>query len=131
MKRVIYITFGTFSLGLGILGIITPGLPTTVFLLISSFFYVRSSKRMYGWLVNHPRLGKTLREWDEHKSITMRTRRTALISMWTAILISSALMYGRWIIMAIIISMGALGTVVLLMVPVRKNDAADKQDDTP
>ena len=49
--KVLLITIGTFFIGVSIVGIFIPILPTTPFLLISAALYARSSKRFYHWLI--------------------------------------------------------------------------------
>ena len=55
--KALLVTVGTLSVGLGVLGIFLPLLPTTVFLLLAAACYARSSERFYQWLVNHRWLG--------------------------------------------------------------------------
>ena len=52
MKKIIYIMIGCISLGLGIIGVILPILPTVPFVLLAAFCYARSSERLDGWFKN-------------------------------------------------------------------------------
>jgi uncharacterized membrane protein YbaN (DUF454 family) len=70
---------GTLFLGLGITGVFVPLLPTTPFLLLSAACYARSSKRLYDWLLNHPVMGRIIREWRTHRRMPLRAKRMALV----------------------------------------------------
>lgn len=85
MKKVIFVILGTITLVLGSIGIFIPILPTTPFLLLSAFFYVRSSKRMYDWLLRHKVFGKYLYNYITHKAIPVRVKISALILIWISI----------------------------------------------
>ena len=65
---------GIVSLALGIAGIFLPLLPTTPFLLLSAWLFVRSSPRLYAWLTNHPRLGPYIRNFRENRAIPLRVK---------------------------------------------------------
>ena len=52
MKKILYIMIGCISLGLGIIGVILPILPTVPFLLLAAFCFARSSERLNGWFKN-------------------------------------------------------------------------------
>lgn len=52
MKKIIYIFIGCISLGLGIIGVIFPILPTVPFVLLAAFCFARSSERLDGWFKN-------------------------------------------------------------------------------
>lgn len=84
--RVLYIILGTISLILGILGIFLPLLPTTPFLLLTAFLYMRSSTRCYNWLMNQKYLGSYIRNYSEHKVIPLRAKIITLILLWGSII---------------------------------------------
>ena len=51
--RILWILLGSLSVGMGVIGIFVPGWPTTIFLIVASYFYIRSSRRLYNWLINN------------------------------------------------------------------------------
>ncbi len=76
------IAFGWVNIGLGVLGMFLPVMPTTVFLLIALWAFSRSSQRFHRWLYTHPTLGRTLRDWHSHGVIPLRVKILA-VSMMT------------------------------------------------
>ncbi len=89
VRRFLLMVAGTISLGLGILGIPLPLLPTTPFLLLSAYCYARSSERFYYWLINHRIFGKHIRNYREHRGTTLRVKTWALILLWLSICFSA------------------------------------------
>ena len=87
IKAVLLLT-GTISLGLGILGMVLPVLPTTPFLLLSAAAYARGSKRFYHWLMANKWFGPTILSYREGKGIPRKTKITAIAMLWTSILSS-------------------------------------------
>jgi uncharacterized membrane protein YbaN (DUF454 family) len=83
--RILWIIFGTFSLGLGLLGIILPLLPTTPLLLLSAYCYSKGSKRLHKWLINHKWFGKYIRNYLEGKGIPLKTKIIAIAFIWITI----------------------------------------------
>jgi uncharacterized protein len=51
------------SLGLGIVGVFVPGLPTTVFVLLAAYAAARGSERLHARLLADPRFGQVIRDW--------------------------------------------------------------------
>ena len=80
--RIFLTIIGLISLGLGILGAFLPVLPTTPFLLLSATLFLKSNKRLYNWLMNHPRLGPYIRNFLEHKAIPLRVKIVAVSLVW-------------------------------------------------
>ena len=69
-----YLVFGIISFCLGAVGVIIPGLPTTPFMILSSILFLRSSDRMYKWLINHPKFGKYVLDFKKGKGINLKTK---------------------------------------------------------
>lgn len=114
MKRTVYIAAGGSCTGLGVLGIFVPGLPTTVFLLMASYFFARSSPKAHRWLVQHPRLGPFLQQAG-NREMTMKAKVCSLVAMWIGISLSAWALssYGP-VAPLVLVVLGMIGTSVLM-----------------
>jgi uncharacterized protein len=83
MTRIPYICLGWLMLMLGVIGVFVPLMPTTIFLILASWFFARSSPRLEAWLLSHPRFGATLRAWKETGAVPRGAKATACIGMTT------------------------------------------------
>lgn len=88
MKKTILVILGSFCLGLAILGVFLPILPTTPFLLLSAALYARSSQKLYNWLLNHKIFGEYIRNFREDKSIPLNIKILSISTMWLVMLYS-------------------------------------------
>ncbi|MEZ5455111.1 MAG: YbaN family protein [Lysobacteraceae bacterium] len=85
--RWVWLSFALMALGLGIVGIFVPGLPTVPFVLLASFFAARGSHRLHAWLHRHAVFGPMIRDWEREGAVSRRAKRIALASMVMASLI--------------------------------------------
>ena len=81
MMRVVYFCMGCVMVALGAIGAVTPLLPTTIFLIGAAACFARSSPRLEAWLLNHPRFGKTLRDWRSDGAISRPAKMMACAGM--------------------------------------------------
>ena len=111
--RPLWFALGSASLGLGIIGIFLPLLPTTPFVLAAAFFFSRSSPVVHDWLLAHRTFGPAIRDWRERRAISRRGKTAAAIAMAAALLISFATGVG-WAVIAIQVAVmaGALTFVL-------------------
>jgi len=79
IKKVLYIILGSLCLVLGSVGIFLPILPTTPFLLLSAYFYVRSSEKLYNWLINHKIFGRYIYNYVTYKAVPKKAKITAIL----------------------------------------------------
>lgn len=107
---------GSVSLSLGVLGIFVPGLPTTVFLLGAAACYVRSSDKMYDWLLRHRILGTYINNYRKHRAMPLKSKINALVMMWTMIGLSAGIFIENVTVKIIVVFAGIIGTVAILMV---------------
>ncbi|WP_333908224.1 YbaN family protein [Primorskyibacter aestuariivivens] len=90
--RGVWIALGFLAIGLGVLGIVLPLLPTTVFFLLAAFCFARSSRALHDWLVEHPTFGPPIVNWREYRAISRRAKITALTAM--VVLLVGGLVFG-------------------------------------
>lgn len=111
---------GSLSLGLGIVGVVLPGLPTTPFVLLSAACYARASPRLHGWLRGHRLFGPLVRDWEAHRSLTRRTKRIAQGSMLVMVGISAWGLRHQPVALAAVLVAALIGVWVVARIPTRK-----------
>lgn len=79
--RVFWFVVAVLSMILALIGAILPGLPTTVFVLISAWAAARSSKRFHHWLMTHRLFGPSLQRWQQGRLVSRKGKWAALFSM--------------------------------------------------
>ena len=84
MKKFLFITIGVLSVILGIIGIFVPGLPTTPFILLSSWLFYKSSKRLHDRLHRSP-LGKYIRRYESRQGMSLTGKFISIACMWIMI----------------------------------------------
>ncbi len=87
--KVLFVVLGTMSLIIGIIGIIVPGLPTTPFLLLTAWLYLKSSEKLYQKLIGNKFVGYYIVEYQKKEGLTTRTRLTSIGIMWVMIAMST------------------------------------------
>ena len=87
MKRYLWLTLGMLSLGMAYIGIVTPGIPFSVFLVFSAYCFSKSSKRMHDWLYNHKHFGPFLTNWTNHKVFPLKMKYMMLAVMSSSLAI--------------------------------------------
>ena len=80
--RWMLIAAGMICVGLGALGIVLPGLPTTPFLLLAAYCFARSSEHFHSWLLNHGWFGSYVRNFEEGRGMTRPAKGSTLLVMW-------------------------------------------------
>jgi len=122
LLKYLFVTLGSIFLGLGVIGVFVPGLPTTPFLLLSAAFYVRSSRRMYRWLLNHKIFGKFIRDFRESRSISLRNKLVSISTMMIMLSLSVFVFVDELYTKIIILILGIIGFAVILSFPTTKNN---------
>jgi uncharacterized membrane protein YbaN (DUF454 family) len=87
---------GIISLSLGIVGAFLPALPTTPFLLLSAALFLRSNRRLYDWLLNHPRMGVYISNFVKHRSIPLRVKIISITTLWATLLYCAIFVASHW-----------------------------------
>ena len=123
LRRVMYVALGLFFVGLAVLGAVLPVLPTTPFLLLASFFFVRSSQRLHDWLLRSRLFGPLLRDWNQHRAVRPRVKVVALVML--AVAVTCSAVFGRlaWYLVVMLVALASVGAFVVLRLPVIREPA--------
>jgi len=88
MKRALFIVVGTIAVGLGVIGIFLPIFPQTPFFILAAICYVRSSERMYNWLISRKFFGEHVENFMKHRAICKKAKTAMYFTIWIPVIIS-------------------------------------------
>lgn len=130
VNRALWAAGGFVSVGLGSLGIIVPGFPTTVFFIVAAWCFSHGSPRFERWVLDLPRIGPLVRDHRAGLGMPRKAKVIALSMMWAAIALSSFLLRGTPVWVAVVVALGLVGTgYIVRFVPTRERVLAERAGD--
>lgn len=115
--KLLYIFIGTFFLIIGILGIFLPLLPATPFLLLTAFFYAKSSKKLYDWLLSKKWLSAYIVHYKKGTGIDPKIKIITLVILWLSITISIYNVFSKFNIVIILFCIAVGVSIHILLIP--------------
>ena len=112
--RIAFIVVGHLCLALGITGVILPVLPGVVFLIGAAACYARGSMRFYNWLLGHRWLGPPVRDWEEHRAMTVRAKVVAIAMLVGGIAVTIVFVV-ELVWLRIVLALLAIGLTTLIL----------------
>jgi len=112
--RALYLTLAAVFFGLAVLGAVLPVLPTTPFLLLTSWCLVRSSPKLHARLRRSPLFGPLINDWEQHHGVRLHVKWSALGMLVVAV--GASLWFGHlapWLELVLIV-LAAVGAFVIL-----------------
>src|SRR5262245_25741123 len=117
LRRVVYVVLGLLFLGLATVGVFTPVLPTTPFLLLAAWFFARSSARLHAWLLRSRLFGGMIRDWQKHRGVRPRVKVVALTLLPLVVFTSAYFGNLPWYLVTMLIVLATIGAVVVIRLP--------------
>lgn len=108
---------GVFFLGLGLLGVLLPGLPTTPFLLLASYFFIRSSPRLNQRLLDSRLFGPLLADWQHRGGIRQHVKLKAISVVTVTVAASAYMSRHSPPLVLVICAAAAVGLIVIARLP--------------
>ena len=87
MKKILYNILGFICLGLAYIGVVTPGIPFSIFIVIASWAFAKGNDRMHKWLYNHKLFGKFLTNWTNKRVFPFYAKISMVIMMSLSVLL--------------------------------------------
>ena len=89
LKKVLWTTAGLLSLGMAYIGVVTPGIPYSPFVVFAAYCFSKGSERMHKWMYNHKLFGPFLTNWGEKRVFPTKMKFFMLAMMTTSLIIMS------------------------------------------
>ncbi|SHF76065.1 hypothetical protein SAMN05444273_11182 [Litoreibacter ascidiaceicola] len=113
LVRLVWLGFGLLALGLGIVGVFLPLLPTTPLVLLAAFAFTKGSPRLRGMLVGHRIFGPIIADWEASGAIAPRYKIAACTAMAAILCVSVIMDLSATIIAVQAICLGTAALFVL------------------
>lgn len=81
MKKVLWNTLGILSLVMAYIGVITPGLPYSPFVVFAAYCFSNGSETLHRWIYKHPLFGPFLTNWTEKRVFPTKMKYLMLVTM--------------------------------------------------
>jgi len=120
IQKIFYFSSGIILVTIGTIGIFLPVLPTTIFLILASACFIRSSPKAHQFLRNHKIFGQYIKNYEEKSGLTIKSKIYNIIFLWIMILMS-VIFFTEEIIIRIVLFIIAIGvTIHLIMIKTKK-----------
>lgn len=116
-----YLISGFLLVTIGVIGIFLPVLPTTIFLILASACFIKSSPQANEWLRNHKILGMYIKNYQDKSGLTLKSKIINITLLWLMISASAILFTELWYIKLLLFLIAIGVTIHLLMVKTKRN----------
>jgi uncharacterized membrane protein YbaN (DUF454 family) len=119
---------GLLAVAIGGVGVVVPGLPTTVFFIVAAWCFSHASERLERWVLDLPRIGPMVRDHRAGLGMPRRAKFIAIAMIVLAVTVSVTLGIDRWAIRAAVLALGAIGIAyIAARVPTRERVLHERQ----
>lgn len=119
------LVFAWLNVALAMIGVIVPGMPTTIFLIIAFWAFSKCSVRFQRWLWEHPKFGSLIQAWHLHRVIPVKAKIMAGSMMALSVVIVIVFVAESWVFPAVL---AAILVPILAYIVTRASVAPDGAD---
>ncbi len=87
LRKVVWTTIGLLSLGMAYVGVVTPGIPYSPFVVFAAYCFSKGSDRLHKWIYNHKIFGPFLTNWNQKRVFPQKMKFFMLARMSTSLLV--------------------------------------------
>ncbi|MBO1436404.1 YbaN family protein [Meiothermus sp. CFH 77666] len=107
--RPLWLSLGFFFAGLGFVGTVVPGMPSTVFFILAAYFFSRSSQRFLNWVLNLPKVGPIVRDYRDGLGMSRKAKIFALCMLSFFALTSAIFLIPVFWVKVVVLVLGLVG----------------------
>ncbi|AJE48222.1 hypothetical protein SAMN05443573_10650 [Celeribacter indicus] len=115
-RKYAHFILGWLCIALGMVGVVLPVMPTTVFVILAAFFFAKGSPRLRAKLLNHPYFGPQIRNWEETGAIPRNIKVLSITMMLTSF-VPTLLLRISWPWLALQATLIVLGALYIVTRP--------------
>ena len=119
ISRGVFFSLGVTFLGIGIIGIVIPILPTTPFILVSAFCFGKSSKRIEKWITSNRYFGSYIENYKANKGVPLDVKLKSIGFLWITLIISALIFSNNIYLLILLIIVGIAVTAHILLLKTR------------
>ncbi len=128
LARAGWLLGGLLAVAVGAIGIVVPGLPTTVCFIVAAWCFSRSSERLERWVLELPRIGPMVRDHRAGLGMARRAKVIAIAMIVVAVSLSVTFGIDSWPIRAVVLALGAVGVLyITVRVPTRERVLRERE----
>lgn len=131
VRKAVLIFIGTVFVGLGVVGMFLPLVPTTVFLLLAAYCYSRSSERFHDWLLTNRWCGKYIKNYREGRGMTAGQKARTILLLWASIGFSIWLVNGKFWLTLLLAAIAIGVTAHVLWIRTHRPEMDGSSAETP
>jgi len=120
LLKYFYLISGFILIAIGVIGIFLPLLPTTIFLILASIWFIKSTPKANEWLRNHKVLGGYIDNYQNKTGLTRNVEIANIVTLWTSISLSAFLLTDELYIRIILFIIAIGVTIHLVMIKTKK-----------
>jgi uncharacterized membrane protein YbaN (DUF454 family) len=117
--RAVYVVLGVACVALAAAGVVLPVLPTTPFLLLASYCFVRGSPALDARLRRTAVFGRLIDDWERHRALRRSTKLTAFAGMAVGVTISVVAAWPSVPVIVAVVALAAWGAIYVARIPTR------------
>lgn len=100
---------GFIFVGLGFIGIIIPGMPTTVFMILAAACFAKSSPKFEQWILDLPGIGRLVQDHRDGLGMPQKSKAIAITMMVLAVTLSIIFAISSTVIQILVGGVGIIG----------------------
>ena len=120
IKKWLLVSVGCIAMILGVIGLVLPGLPTTPFVLLAAACFAKASPQLHSRLLQHRLLGPTLRDWETHRSLSLKVKCFATSLMLAMVFLAVWQLQQIFWAAGMVLALGCIGAWVVWRIPTRE-----------